>query len=61
MAKRKVKGNPNATISMPVVNPNAAGIDAGSSVSGPEKWRGQSWPCAWRLNFFNLHPARIMH
>lgn len=30
MAKRKVKGNPNATISMPVVNPNAAGIDAGS-------------------------------
>ena len=30
MVKRKVKGNPNATISMPVVNPNAAGIDAGS-------------------------------
>jgi transposase len=30
MAKRKLKGNPNATISMPVVNPNAAGIDAGS-------------------------------
>ncbi len=30
MAKRKIKGNPNATISMPVVNPNAAGIDAGS-------------------------------
>lgn len=30
MAKRKVKGNPNATISMPVVNPNAAGIDVGS-------------------------------
>jgi transposase len=30
MAKRKVKGNPNATISMPVINPNAAGIDAGS-------------------------------
>lgn len=30
MAKRKVKGNPNGTISMPVVNPNAAGIDAGS-------------------------------
>jgi len=30
MAKRKVKGNPNATISMPVVNSNAAGIDAGS-------------------------------
>jgi transposase len=30
MAKRKVKGNPNETISMPVVNPNAAGIDAGS-------------------------------
>jgi transposase len=30
MAKRKLKGNPIATISMPVVNPNAAGIDAGS-------------------------------
>lgn len=30
MAKRKIKGNPNATISMPVLNPNAAGIDAGS-------------------------------
>jgi transposase len=30
MAKRKVKGNPSATISMPVLNPNAAGIDAGS-------------------------------
>lgn len=30
MAKRKLKGNPNATISMPVINPNAAGIDAGS-------------------------------
>lgn len=30
MAKRKQKGNPNAMISMPVVNPNAAGIDAGS-------------------------------
>lgn len=30
MEKRKVKGNPNETISMPVVNPNAAGIDAGS-------------------------------
>ena len=30
MVKRKVKGNPSATISMPVVNPNAAGIDAGS-------------------------------
>lgn len=30
MAKRKVKGNPNSTISMPVMNPNAAGIDAGS-------------------------------
>ena len=30
MEKRKLKGNPNATISMPVVNPNAAGIDAGS-------------------------------
>ena len=30
MASRKVKGNPIATISMPVVNPNAAGIDAGS-------------------------------
>lgn len=30
MAKRKEKGNPNATISMPVVNPHAAGIDAGS-------------------------------
>lgn len=30
MAKRKIKGNPNATISMPVVNPNAAGIDVGS-------------------------------
>ena len=30
MAKRKLKGNPNATISMPVVNPHAAGIDAGS-------------------------------
>ena len=30
MAKRKQKGNPDATISMPVVNPNAAGIDAGS-------------------------------
>ncbi len=30
MAKRKLKGNPNATITMPVVNPNAAGIDAGS-------------------------------
>ncbi len=30
MAKRKQKGNPNATISMPVTNPNAAGIDAGS-------------------------------
>lgn len=30
MAKRKIKGNPNATISMPVVNPCAAGIDAGS-------------------------------
>ena len=30
MANRKQKGNPNATISMPVVNPNAAGIDAGS-------------------------------
>lgn len=30
MAKRKLRGNPNATISMPVVNPNAAGIDAGS-------------------------------
>ena len=30
MAKRKQKGNPNATIEMPVVNPNAAGIDIGS-------------------------------
>jgi transposase len=30
MANRKQKGNPNATISMPVINPNAAGIDAGS-------------------------------
>lgn len=30
MAKRKVKGNPKAMISMPVVNPNAAGIDVGS-------------------------------
>lgn len=30
MVKRKQKGNPNATISMPVINPNAAGIDVGS-------------------------------
>jgi len=30
MAKRKVKGNPNATITMPIVNPGAAGIDIGS-------------------------------
>jgi len=30
MARRKQKGNPNATISMPVVNLNAAGIDMGS-------------------------------
>ena len=30
MAKRKQKGNPNETISMPVLNSNAAGIDAGS-------------------------------
>lgn len=30
MAHRKQKGNPSAMISMPVVNPNAAGIDAGS-------------------------------
>jgi transposase len=28
--KRKVKGNPNGTISMPISNSNAAGIDAGS-------------------------------
>ena len=27
MVKRKLKGNPNATITMPVVNPHAAGID----------------------------------
>ena len=30
MVKRKLKGNPNATITMPVVNPHAAGIDVGS-------------------------------
>ncbi|MCP4051642.1 MAG: IS110 family transposase [Mesoflavibacter sp.] len=30
MAKRKQKGNPNAMIKMPVVNPHAAGIDIGS-------------------------------
>ena len=30
MAKRKVKGNPNATITMPIVNLGAAGIDVGS-------------------------------
>lgn len=30
MAERKQKGNPNAMISMPVVNLNAAGIDVGS-------------------------------
>lgn len=30
MAHHRQKGNPNAMISMPVVNPNAAGIDAGS-------------------------------
>ena len=30
MSNRELNGSPNATIYMPVVTPNAAGIDAGS-------------------------------